>query len=70
VPYENDPIAISRPVAPELKRAFRWATLMNGVDLMGWGAIMSAVHTRSDLDNSVEGISRAIDLLRKEGVLL
>lgn len=68
-PYENDPIAISRPISPELKRAFRWATLLNGVDLMGWGAIMSAVHTPSDLDRAVEGISHAIDLLRKEALI-
>ena len=69
VPFDNDPVPISRPIAPELNRAFRWATLLNGVDLMGWGAILSSVHTKSVLDRAVQGISCAIELLQKEAVI-
>lgn len=69
-PYENDVTLISRPIDPALSRAFRWSTLLNGVDLMGWGAIMSSAHAKGDLDRSVEGIARAIGLMRKAGVNL
>jgi glutamate-1-semialdehyde 2,1-aminomutase len=69
LPYENDTNAIARPIDPELTRAFRWATLLNGVDLMGWGAIMSSAHTNADLDRAVEGISSAIDRLRENAVI-
>lgn len=69
VPYENDFMSIAQPIDPALTRAFRWAALLNGVDLMGWGAILSSAHTESDLDQAVEGLSRAAGLLRENGVI-
>jgi len=69
LPYGNDADAIARPIDPRFTRAFRWAALLNGVDLMGWGAIMSSVHTAAVLDRAVEGLARAIDLLRENEVI-
>ena len=69
LPYQNEHRRIDQPIPRELTRAFRSATLLNGVDLMGWGAIMSAVHTKDVLDLSVIGISESVDLLRQENLI-
>jgi glutamate-1-semialdehyde 2,1-aminomutase len=69
LPYKNEHRLIDQPISRELTRSFRSATLINGVDLMGWGAIMSAVHSKEVLDSSVTGISEAIDMLQQEKMI-
>lgn len=69
LPYDNDSHSIDQPISRELTRAFRSASLIHGVDLMGWGAIMSAHHTHEVLDEAVYGLSKVVDMLRKDNLI-
>ncbi|MBD3676735.1 MAG: aminotransferase class III-fold pyridoxal phosphate-dependent enzyme [Planctomycetaceae bacterium] len=69
LPYKNDEDRINRPVSPQLTRAFRSASLLHGVDLMGWGAIMSCQHTEEILQTAIQGLAEAIDLLKTESLV-
>ncbi len=48
---------------------FRQAMLLNGVDMTGQGGWLSAVHTKTDLDITLEAFTKALALLKAEGVL-
>lgn len=54
---------------PVLSHAFRAALLLNGIDFFGWRAMLSAAHTEDDIAKTATGFSRAIDLLRKDGLV-
>ena len=69
LPYGNDASLIDRPVPRELTRAFRSASLLHGVDLMGWGAIMSCQHSPEILDSAISGLANAVDMLKAEGMI-
>ena len=69
LPYGNDSSFIDRAVPHELTRAFRSASLLYGVDLMGWGAIMSCQHSPEILDTAISGLANAVDLLKAEGMI-
>jgi glutamate-1-semialdehyde 2,1-aminomutase len=69
LPYDNDYHLIERPIDSNLSHAFRCALLVNGIDMMGWGAMMSAAHTEDDIEQSVEAFSNAVDLLREDGLI-
>ena len=54
----------------ELARCLRLALLNEGVDTMrGISYIVSAVHTVADIDHTVAGFTRALEALRREGLL-
>lgn len=69
LPYDNDSEMINRPVSRDLTQAFRSAALLHGVDFMGWGAIMSCQHTNDVLDEAIQGMANAVDLLQTEGMI-
>ncbi len=48
---------------------FRRALINHGVDLMGMGALVSCVHTASDIDSTVERFGAALADLRRAEVL-
>jgi len=69
IPYNNDVSRLDRKIDPKLTHAFRCALLLNGLDFFGWRAMLSGVHTSEDIDRTVEGMERAIGLLRAEGLV-
>ena len=61
---------IASSADPEIHRFFRLAMLNNGADAMGGGRfIVSAVHTESDIDATVEAFGRSISAMGNDGVL-
>lgn len=48
---------------------FRHAMLIQGVDMLPNGGWLSAVHSREDLDRSVEAFAKALAMLQEEGIL-
>ena len=40
-----------------------------GIDLMGTGGMVSAVHTEADAEHTAEAFARTIRLMKEEGVL-
>ena len=69
VPCENRLDKLDTKRDPVLSHAFRCALLVNGIDLFGWRAMLSAAHTTDDIEQTVDGFSRAIDLLRRDGLV-
>lgn len=53
---------------PETKllNAWRQGLLLHGVDWFGFGAFVSSVHTRADIEQTVEAIQKTIELLYEE----
>lgn len=49
--------------------ALRRGMLNEGVDLMGSGGLVSAVHTDADVDFTIEAFSKTIAAMREEGLL-
>ena len=49
--------------------AFRRSLLTHGVDLIGMGAIVSAVHTDADIDRALDACQAALADLRREAIL-
>ncbi len=73
-PGKFDPLSIHfREILeqPEgLARKFRLALLVNGVDLNGkLGGIISCVHSREDVDETVAAVRESIRMLKAEGEL-
>ncbi|PZC43693.1 MAG: glutamate-1-semialdehyde 2,1-aminomutase [Chloroflexi bacterium] len=54
---------------PAIEWPFRRALLSHGVDLMGMGALASAVHSDGDVDQAIEAFSGALGDLRRESIL-
>ena len=54
---------------PEIAWPFRRALLNHGVDLMGMGALVSCVHTESDIESTVGSFSAALGDLRRAEIL-
>ena len=52
---------------PDLHWAFRRSLLNHGVDLMGMGAMVSAVHTDADIAATLEAMDATLGELRREG---
>lgn len=69
VPCNGDHLQLdgARPAA--LKHGFRAALMLNGVDWFGWGGLTSAAHTTADIQQTVTAFSKAIDLLREDGLM-
>lgn len=65
LPYDNDFQQIDRPIDPALSHAFRQATLLNGLDFMGWGAMIATTHTDAVVEETVERFGKALDLLKE-----
>ena len=58
------------PVTPaEIAWPFRRALLNHGVDLMGMGALVSCVHTESDIDATIDSFAAALSDLRRDEIL-
>jgi glutamate-1-semialdehyde 2,1-aminomutase len=54
------------PVAPEASLALRLGMLNEGVDLMGGGMMVSAVHTDDDVDRTVEAFRATLRAMKAE----
>ena len=56
--------------SPELSRKLKLALLVNGVDIQGRaGGLLSATHTRDDLDQTVAAFRSAVRMLKDDGDL-
>jgi glutamate-1-semialdehyde 2,1-aminomutase len=53
----------------EMKKGFRTAMQLEGVDVMGMSALTSSVHTREDLDHVVKAFDATLDRLRRNGLI-
>jgi len=61
---------LKAPVPASLSAKLRIGVLLHGVDIQGWpGAPVSAAHTDTDLEQTVEAFRQTINLLRQEGEL-
>lgn len=69
IPYANDYKRLDAEFDPALSHALRCAVLLGGVDWWGWNATTSAAHTEADIDRTISAFSRAIDMLRVDGLL-
>lgn len=69
IPYGNAVEKLDRKINPQLSHAFRCALLMGGADFFGWRAMTSSAHSEDDVERTTEAVSRAIDLLRGEGLV-
>jgi glutamate-1-semialdehyde 2,1-aminomutase len=64
VPYEGDLDKLDGPRNRTLLQGFRQGMLLHGVDLMGFGGLVTAAHTEKDVDTTVAAVSGTLDLLR------
>jgi glutamate-1-semialdehyde 2,1-aminomutase len=69
VPYDGDREKLDRPKELRLIHAFRLATLLHGVDFMGLSAMLTAAHTKQDIEQTVRAVEQAIELLVHEKVI-
>ena len=69
IPYDNRLDKLDSKRDPILSHAFRCALLLNGIDFFGWRAMLSCAHTDDDIEKTVIGFSKAIDLLRADGLV-
>lgn len=53
---------------PEIAWPFRRALLNHGADLMGMGALVSCVHTESDIDETIDRFAAALSDLRRSEI--
>jgi glutamate-1-semialdehyde 2,1-aminomutase len=67
VPYEGNFERLDAPIDPQLRRAFRQAMLLHGVDLPGLSGMTSMAHGEADIEQTVAAVSGTIDLLKAEG---
>ena len=51
------------------KNAFHAAFLLEGVDLSGLAGMTSSVHTKEDLDHTIEALDCALHRLNKDGII-
>jgi glutamate-1-semialdehyde 2,1-aminomutase len=68
IPYGGAIEKLDAPQPARLRHAFRMAMLLHGVDVSGLGGMTTAAHTEADVDETVQAVSGAIDLLHKEGL--
>ena len=66
--------AAGRPAAtPRTPAAIEWpfrrSLLQHGVDLIGMGALTSAVHSEADIDTAIDAFAAALADLRRESIL-
>ncbi len=69
IPCDNRLDKLDSKRDPVLSHAFRCALLLNGIDFFGWRAMLSAAHTADDIEKTVIGFSKAIELLRADGLV-
>jgi glutamate-1-semialdehyde 2,1-aminomutase len=69
IPYQGEATQLDAPKDPALVGAFRQAMLLCGVDLPGLAGITSAAHTEADVEQTVQAVAAALELLREEGLL-
>lgn len=69
IPYEGDLEKLDGPSDPQFKFAFRQAMLLNGVDLPGLGGWLTACHTDTEIEITVQAVKNAIHLLAAEQIL-
>ncbi len=69
IPYDNRLDKLDCKRDPVLSHAFRCALLLNGIDFFGWRAMLSAAHTADDIEKTASGFSRAINMLRGDGLI-
>jgi len=68
IPHAGRLDRLDVPVNPKLHSAWRQGLLLNGVDLFGFGAFVTAAHSEADVDATVAAVSRTIEWLREEGL--
>ena len=67
---EHGGASSSLPTTPaEVIWPFRRALINHGVDLMGMGALVSCVHTESDIDATIDRFGAALSDLRRDEIL-
>lgn len=55
---------------PDVVEKLRLAMLTNGVDITGWpGGTVSAVHTETDLNDTIAAFRSSLEMLKREGEL-
>ena len=54
---------------PAIEWPFRRSLLLHGVDLIGMGALTSAVHSEADIDTAIDAFAAALADLRRESIL-
>jgi glutamate-1-semialdehyde 2,1-aminomutase len=53
----------------ETVHAFRMAMLLNGVDTMRQGGLLSSAHSAADVDRTLDAFGRALSILKEEKIL-
>lgn len=69
IPYDGDSSQLDRPKNLKLIHAFRLAMLVQGVDMMGLNAMLTAAHSEQDIDETVAAVERAVELLQRESTV-
>jgi glutamate-1-semialdehyde 2,1-aminomutase len=55
---------------PGVVQKLRMAMILNGVDITGWpGGTISAVHSDTDLDDTVEAFRESLRMMKREGAI-
>ncbi len=67
IPYGGDLKKLDEPKNPKKLYAWRQSLLLNGVDLFGFGAFMTAAHTDEDIDLTIAAVEKSVIALREEG---
>jgi glutamate-1-semialdehyde 2,1-aminomutase len=67
--WEGRPGARVPPTPGETFWALRRGMLNEGVDLMGTGGMVSAVHTEADIDRTLNAFLRTVRRMKEEGAL-
>lgn len=67
--WRGEPGASMPPVDTRASAALRRALINEGVDLMGSGGMVSAVHTADDVAFTLEAFERALRALKEDGVV-
>jgi glutamate-1-semialdehyde 2,1-aminomutase len=66
IPYGGDHVKLDGPKDRKLMHAFRCGMLMHGVDLPGYGMWTSAMHSKADIDKTIDAVARTVALLKEE----
>ncbi len=69
IPYGGDMNKLDGPRDAKLVSAFRQGMLLNGVDLPGLGGWLTAAHSETDLDQTVEAVGATLEILKAEGMI-
>jgi glutamate-1-semialdehyde 2,1-aminomutase len=68
VPYGGNLDKLDGPKDKRLLHAFRCGMLLNGVDIPGFAAWISATHSDADVEKTVAAVVGTIEMLREEGL--